>query len=77
MGGVGCSRGAQYPARTGEEAVLPGHGSRARGQRWAMKRCPFGGSVALPWLSEMVECVCLRSLDAQPIHQLPMQLLTV
>lgn len=41
----------------GEEAVLPGRRSRARGQGWDMKRCPFGGSVALPWLRKMGEPV--------------------
>lgn len=40
-----------------EEAVVPGRGSRARGQGRATKRCPFGGSVALPWLRKMGERV--------------------
>lgn len=41
----------------GKEEALPGGGSGARGQGWATKRCPFGGSVALAWLRKTVERV--------------------
>lgn len=37
----------------GKEAVLPGTGSRVRGQGEPGKCCPFGGSVALPWLGKL------------------------
>lgn len=55
-GYVGGYRVGEHPSPLqGEEAALPGCGSRARGQGRARKRCPFGGSVALPWLRKMVE----------------------
>lgn len=44
----------------GKEAVLPGSGSRARGQGEPGKCCPFGGSVALPWLRKLGKPVPLK-----------------
>lgn len=46
----------------GKEAALPGSGSRAGGQGEPGKCCPFGGSVALPWLRKLGKPVPLRKL---------------
>lgn len=56
-GGRGNRVGEHLSPLQWEEAVVPGCGSRARGQGQATKRCPFGGSVALPWLRKMGERV--------------------
>lgn len=54
----GMAQGGTQPIPLqGQEAVLPGAGSRARGQGEPGKSCPFGGSVALPWLRELGKAV--------------------
>lgn len=45
---------------------------QGKGQGRAAKPCPFGGSVALSWLS-WASVTCLWRLDTQHSHQLPMQ----
>lgn len=50
----GMAQGGRPPIPLqGNEAVLPGSGSRVKGRGQPGKCCPFGGSVALPWLGKL------------------------